>query len=299
MPPPTRFHDQGSGVPIYLVLLTGILAVSTGAIFARLADAPALVIAAYRVGLASLVLIPLACYRSLGELRSLTARDTGGVALAGFFLAMHFATWISSLKYTSIANSVVLVNMNPLWVGILAPLLLKEKFRRATLLGILLSIAGCLVIGSEDFMAGGPSLWGDFLAVMGGFCLAGYLMIGKKVRQSLSLLSYIALCYGSAAVILWAMVIFTGLQISGFSGQTFAAFWAMALVSQVVGHSCYNWALRYCSASLVALSLLGEPVGSTILAYLVFQEGLTPSKVGGGLLILTGIYLAARSETSA
>ena len=286
-------------IPTYLVLFSGILAISTGAIFVRLAEAPALVIAAYRVGLASLILIPLAFIKTRDELRHLTIGDVRGVLLAGLFLALHFATWISSLKYTSIANSVVLVNMSPLWVGILAPMILKEKVHRTTMVGIILSITGCLIIGSTDLVAGGQTLWGDCLAVIGGLCLAAYLMAGKKLRSRLSLLSYIAMCYGSAAVVLWLIVLSMGLQINGFTHQTFAAFWGMAVISQVIGHSCYNWALGYCSASLVALSLLGEPVGSTILAYLLFKEELTLIKFCGGLLIMTGIYLAAKQEVSA
>jgi drug/metabolite transporter (DMT)-like permease len=284
------------GIPTYLVLFSGILAISTGAIFARLADAPSLVIAAYRVGLASLLLLPIACYKTLDELQNLSIKDLGSVALSGLFLAMHFAAWISSLKYTSIANSVVLVNMSPLWVGILAPLLLQEKIRRTTILGILLSLAGCIVIGSGDLVVGGKTLWGDFLAVLGGFCMAGYLMMGKKLRQKISLIGYVALCYSSAAIILWIVVLLLGLKVSGFSGQTMAAFWSMAIISQVIGHSCYNWALRYCTTSLVALSLLGEPVGSSILAYFLFHEQLTLIKSIGGLLILSAIYLAARGE---
>ena len=287
------------GIPTYLVLFSGILAISTGAIFARLADAPSLVIAAYRVGFASLLLVPIACYKTLDELRNLSAKDLGSVALSGFFLAMHFAAWISSLKYTSIANSVVLVNMSPLWVGILAPLLLQEKIRRTTILGIFLSLAGCIVIGSGDLVTGGKTLWGDFLAVLGGFCMAGYLMMGKKLRQKISLIGYIALCYSSAAIILWIVVLLLGLKVSGFSGQTMAAFWSMAVISQVIGHSCYNWALRYCTTSLVALSLLGEPVGSSILAYFLFHEQLTLIKTIGGVLILSAIYLAARGEKKA
>ena len=286
------------GVPTYMVLCSGILAISTGAIFARLADAPALVTAAYRVGLASIILVPLACIKTRTELRHLTIKDLGCVLLAGLFLALHFATWISSLKYTSVANSVVLVNMSPLWVGLLAPLVLKEKLSRATLVGIILSISGCIIIGSGDLVAGGHTLWGDFLAIIGGLCLAGYLMAGKKVRARLSLLSYVAICYGSAAVVLWLVVLCMGLPIYGFTNQTLAAFWGMAIISQVIGHSCYNWALRYCSASLVALSLLGEPVGSTILAYFLFAEGLTVLKLCGGFLIMTGIYLAAKQEVS-
>ena len=290
---------DATGIPTYLVLCSGVLAISTGAIFARLADAPALVTAAYRVGLAALILIPMACIKTRDEIRHLTIKDIRGVLLAGLFLALHFATWISSLKYTTVANSVVLVNMSPLWVGLLAPLVLKEKVNQATMVGIILSIMGGLIIGSGDLAADSLTLWGDCLAVIGGLCLAGYLMTGKQLRSRLSLVSYVAMCYGTAAVVLWIIVLAMGFQIYGFTHQTLAAFWGMAIISQIVGHSCYNWALRYCSASLVALSLLGEPVVSTILAYLLFKEGLTLIKFGGGFLIMAGIYLAAKHEVSA
>ena len=289
-------QPDAPGVHPYLVLFGGIMAISTGAIFARIADAPSLVIAAYRVGIASLLLAPIALFKSFDAFSQLTRKDVQQVVLAGAFLAMHFATWISSLKFTTIANSVVLVNMSPLWVGILAPLLTKEKTHPSMRVSIVLSIVGCVVIGSGDLVLGAHALWGDFLALLGGICTAGYLMLGKRIRQKHSLIVYVSLCYGSAAVFLWAIVLLLGLQITGFSGQTTAAFWGMALISQIIGHSCYNWALRYCSTAFVALGLLGEPIGSTLLAYVLFHEGLTPAKSVGGLLILAAIYLAARSE---
>ena len=289
-------HNDAPRIHPYFILISGILAISTGAVFARLADAPSLVVAAYRVGLASLLLVPIACWKARDELRSLSSKDLKTAFLSGAFLAMHFATWISSIKYTSISNSVVLVSTSPLWVGILAPLLIKEKIKPMTLLSILLSFVGCVIIGSGDFSSGGSALWGDFLALMGGVCAAGYLILGKALRQKLSLLVYIAICYGSAAIILWIVVLMMGLQISGFSNQTLGAIWGMALISQIIGHSCYNWALRYCSTTLVALGFLGEPVGSTILAYFIFNEQLTLTKTLGGIIILLAIYLAARSE---
>jgi len=292
---PLIHHDKPTIHP-YFILISGILAISTGAIFARLADAPSLVIAAYRVGLASLFLVPIAFWRARDELKSLSSSDLKTTLLAGAFLAMHFATWISSLKYTSISNSVVLVSMSPLWVGVFAPLFLKEKIKRLTLVSILLSIFGCAIIGSGDVAGGGRALWGDFLALMGGLCAAGYLILGSRLRKKLSLLVYISICYGSAAIILWAVVLVMDLRISGFSGQTLWAIWGLALISQIIGHSCYNWALGYCSATLVALSFLGEPVGSTILAYLLFREDLTLTKAVGGFIILTAIYMAAKSE---
>ena len=280
----------------YMALIWGVMAVSTGAIFARLADAPALVIAAYRVGLATLVIAPIAWWKAGSELRRLTRRDLLLTAVSGLFLAMHFATWISSLNYTSVANSVVLVNTNPLWVGLFTPLITRERIRPAVAIAILLSVAGGVVIGIGDFASGSQALLGDGLALAGSICAAVYLLLGRNLRKNLSLLAYIFVCYGSAAVILWVLVLSLGLPISGFSGGTWACLWAMALFTQLVGHSSYNWALKWFSAGLIAISLLGEPIGSTILAYFIFDEGLTWSKFAGGALILCAIYLSARYE---
>jgi drug/metabolite transporter (DMT)-like permease len=280
----------------YVVLICGIIGVSTGSIFARLADAPALVTAAYRVGLASLILIPLAGWKARDELRNLSFHDIKLAIFSGLFLALHFASWISSLDYTAIANSVVLVNTIPLWVGLLTPLITKDRIQKATVISIIVSVIGATVIGFGDFATGGKALWGDFLAVVGAVCAAVYLLFGRNLRRKLSLLSYVAVCYGSAAVILWLIVIFLNLPITGYSTQTVAAFWAMALISQVIGHSSYNWALKWFSAGFIAVVLLGEPIGSTILAYIIFDEGLTWTKFAGGVFILSSIYIAASGE---
>jgi len=279
-----------------LALISGVLAVSTGAIFAKLAEAPALVIAAYRVGLASLILAPIAWWQARDELLGLEKKDYMLALLSGFFLALHFSTWISSLSYTSVANSVVLVNTNPLWVGILTPVISKDRLTLMTKIGIVISVIGGAIIGAGDFATGGQALWGDFLALLGSICAAVYLLLGRNLRRKLSLLAYVIICYGSAAIILWVLVIALGLQVVGFSSGTYAAFAGMALISQIIGHTSYNWALKWFSASLIAVSLLGEPIGATILAYIIFDETLTWTKLVGGSLILAAIYLAARGE---
>jgi drug/metabolite transporter (DMT)-like permease len=289
--------DAGPPFNPYFALIIGTMAVSTGAIFARLADAPALVIAAYRLGIASLVLAPVAWWKARDEIAGLSQRDLKLALLSGFFLALHFATWISSLDYTSVANSVVLVNTNPLWVGLLTPLIAGEKVRRAALVGIVISVIGGAIIGYGDFATGGKALRGDALALAGSICAAVYLLLGRNLRRKLSLLSYVFICYGSAAVILWIMVLSLGLPVSGFSGGTLAAFWGMALIAQIIGHSTYNWALKWLSAGLIAVSLLGEPIGSTILAYIIFDEGLSVYKFVGGGIIFSAIYIAASSES--
>jgi len=291
-----KMKNAASPLNPYAVLIIGIIGVSTGSIFARLADAPALVTAAYRMGLAALILIPLAAWKAGDELRNLSVRDIKLAILSGFFLALHFAAWISSLDYTAIANSVVLVNTIPLWVGLFTPLISKDRVSGSTIISIIVSIIGAAIIGFGDFATAGKALWGDLLAVCGAVCAAIYLLFGRNLRRKLSLLTYVAICYGSAAIILWLVVLFLNLPITGYSTQTVAAFWAMALISQLIGHSSYNWSLKWFSTSLVAVSLLGEPIGSTLLAYIIFDEGLTGMKLIGGLFILSAIYIAASGE---
>jgi drug/metabolite transporter (DMT)-like permease len=281
-----------------LILIIGILGVSTGSIFARLADAPALITAAYRVGLASLILIPLAAWKARDELRRLSFSEIRLAVLSGFFLALHFATWISSLDYTAIANSVVLVNTIPLWVGLFTPLIAKDRLARTTMISIIISVVGGVIIGFGDFASGGRALLGDLLAVLGAICAAIYLLLGGNLRRKLSLITYVALCYGSAALFLWGVVLVLNLSLTGYSTQTVAAFWAMAIISQIIGHSSYNWALKWFSAGFVAVALLGEPIGATILAYVIFDEGLTWTKFIGGLFILSAIYMAAAGENN-
>ncbi|MBU0544128.1 MAG: DMT family transporter [Proteobacteria bacterium] len=282
----------------YIALGIGVAAVSTGAVFARLAEAPAIVIAAYRVGLASLIIAPIAWIRAKDEIINLSRQELALAALSGLFLALHFATWISSLNYTSIANSVVLVNTNPLWVGLLTPFITGERLKTASVAGIILSVIGAAIIGAGDFAAGKNALFGDFLALIGGICAAFYLLIGRNLRRKLSLTAYIMVCYGSAAVFLWFAVLSMGMQITGYSSSTVASFFGLAIVSQLVGHTCFNWALRWFTPGLVAVTLLGEPIGSTILAYVIFNEKLTLLRLAGGGLILAAIYISASAENS-
>lgn len=277
-------------------MVGGIFAVSTGAIFARLADAPALVTAAYRVGMAVLLMAPVWLYLSRRTWGRITRRQAAAGVAAGTFLALHFATWIASLDYTSVANSVVLVNTNPLWVGLLSPLVTGERVHRLTAVGIVLSVMGGLLIGYGDVAVGRDALRGDALALAGGLCAAVYLMLGRNLRRHLPVSAYVLVCYGSAAVVLWLMVAAFRQPVSGFSGQTWGAFLGMALVAQIIGHTSYNWALGWVTPSLVAVSLLGEPICASIMAYFFFDEGITLLKLAGGGVILVAIVLSAMGE---
>lgn len=282
-------------MPVF-VLILGVMGVSSGSIFARLADADSLVICAYRVGIASCVLAPFALSFNRHEYRTLGRGDLLRTFMAGLFLACHFATWITSLSYTTVASSVVLVNTIPIWVVLIDFFRGAHRPSRKMWLCVLLSFLGAAIVGYGDLSFSGEALWGDFLAVAGAVFAAGYILFGKEVRKKLTLMPYVALCYGTAAVLLWTVVLALGLRITGFSTITWGAFLGMAVFSQVIGHSSYNWALRYFSAGFVAIMLLGEPIGGALLAYFLFDEVPTPIKFAGFALLLFSIVIAAREE---
>ena len=281
----------------YLWLATGITAVSFASILIRLAEAPSLVIAASRLTIASLILAPAAFIKSRGELRALTKADLGLAILSGLFLSLHFATWISSLEYTSVASSVVFVSTSPIFVGLASHFLLKERVSRQMFLGIAVSVLGGIIIGYGDFGLGTRELFGDLLALAGAVAVSGYLLIGRRLRPKLSLLSYIFLVYSTAAVSLIVLCLARGHPFAGYPTQTYLMFLLLAVVPQIIGHSSYNWALKYLPATFVGVGTLGEPVGSTILAYVILNEIPTLAKIGGGVLILAGIYISSRARS--
>ena len=292
-------------------ILVAILAVSTASIFIRFAQndgAPSLVIAALRLTFATLILAPIALTKHLEEIKRFTLNEILLGAFSGIFLAIHFATWISSLEYTSVASSVVFVSTGPLWVALLSPLLLKEHLARTAIFGLGLSLAGGTIIGLSDacvWDAGlscpalqdvmqGRAMWGNFLALLGALTVTGYLIIGRKLRSRVSLVPYIFMVYGMAAIALIVIMFVSGNSPFGFAPKTYGWIFLLAALPQLIGHSTYNWALKYLPAALVAVMTLGEPIGSAILAFFILNETPTPATLFGGALILTGIYLASR-----
>lgn len=274
------------------MLAIAVVCVSSGAIFARLAECPALAIAAWRMTFAT-GLISLALWRRGRELRELKRRDFTLGGAAGLCLAIHFATWISSLDYTTVASSVVLVNTTPLWVALLSPFMTCERTTRRAWAGIALSFIGTAFIGGGDIRIGGRALLGDALALAGGLALAIYLLLGRQLRAHLSLPSYCALTYSSATVALWLIALVASTPTAGFSMKSWAAIASMAVVAQIGGHTLYNWSLKHLPTSAIAVALLGEPIGSSLLAWRLFGEVPPPASLGGAGLVLFGIYLAA------
>ena len=286
----------------YLVLSIGILAVSSAAIlitFARAEGVPAVSIAALRLTFASLALAPFVWPRARGEWAKLTPRDFALALASGVSLALHFAFWISSLDYTSVMSSVVFVSTNPLFVGLASVLLLRESLRRGAIIGIVVAGIGGALIGFSDLgQAGAESLRGDALALAGAVAVSGYLLIGRRLRKQLSLLAYIGLVYTTAAIVLLAMTIAMGANLLGYSPIGYLLIALLAAGPQLIGHTSYNWALKYVSATFVTVTLLAEPIGATLLAIPILAQVPSPIRILGGALILVGIYFAARGETS-
>lgn len=298
-------------VPPALAIVFGILAVSTGSIFVRYAQgyAPSLVIAAYRLVLATLILAPLALLRYWDEIRRLQRWEFALASVSGFFLALHFATWISSLEYTTVASSVVLVSTAPVWVALLSPLTIRESLSRLIYIGMGMALLGSIIIGLSDSCSWselrlvcpsfnefvqGRAFLGDFLALIGAWMAAGYLLIGRRLRAGMSLVPYVFVVYGAAALVLVVIMFAAGQTPWGYPPQAYVWFLLLALVPQLMGHSTFNWALGYLSAAYVSITLLGEPIASTILAYLLLQEAPSGLKIFGAILILAGIYVASQ-----
>ena len=286
--------DRPGPLRLLILLIVGILAVSCGSIFVRLAAAPSLAVAALRVSWATLLLTPLALAGPVRELTPLTRRDWSLLLLSGAALALHFALWIASLSHTSVASSVLLVDTTPFFVGLASQWVLGRACHRWFWIGLGAAFLGCLVIFQGDWHQSQNSMKGNLLAVGGAVAAAIYLMVGARARQKLSLLAYVWPVYGCSALVLLISCLIAGTPLRGYSGRTYLFVFLLGLVPQCIGHTTYNWSLRWLSPALVALIGLAEPIAASFLAWIILHESLTAAKLIGGGIILLGIYLATR-----
>lgn len=286
----------------YLVLFGGVLIVAAASILIRFTQGmgvPSLAIAAGRLTFAALILLPIGFVRAGAEVRRLQRRELLLGLASGLLLAIHFAAWIASLEYTSVASSVALVSTNPLWVGLASLVLLRERLAPLMLLGILLTVGGSALIGISDSSGpnSGNAMLGNGLALLGAIAGSGYFLIGRTLRPRLTVLAYIWLVYSTAAVFLLvgALAVY-GSALFSYPPMAYVLLLCMAIGPQLLGHTSFNWALRYLSATFITISILGEPIGSAILAFLIFQEGFKEAQLAGFVILLAGVMLAAWSE---
>ncbi|MEW6496188.1 MAG: DMT family transporter [Cyanobacteriota bacterium] len=284
-----------------LVLVVGVFAISTAAIFIRLAIAAAgvkgvgfsLFLSASRLTIASLLLLP--AWRNL-KATSLSPGALRYAAAAGVCLAVHFATWITSLSFTSIAASTTLVTTNPVWVALLSWLWFKEKPTELTMLGIGVALVGGILITLGDagtVTAGNNPLLGNFLALIGSWMISLYLLLGREAqRRGLGIGTYVAVAYTTGALVLLPLPLLSGANYLGYPLAVYLYILAMAVAAQVIGHTTLNWAVRWIAPTLVTLAILFEPVSSSFLGYLIFNELPGVLVLVGAAILLGGVALA-------
>jgi len=307
------------------VAFVGIASISTAAVLIKLCDdAPPGVIAAGRLGVAAVILLAIMLAMRGRPVIRMPAGKWPAVILAGLLLGAHFFFWITSLKHTSVMSSVVIATTNPIFVGIASYFLFKEPIRRALVMGILLASLGGGVIAFSDHGAqpeahshntntanpGAPGpltvplgaastgshLYGDLMALLGAIMASCYYLVGRKVRGEIDLLSYILPVYAIAALVPAIASLYGRPDVTAYRTSTYIYILLLAVVPQLIGHGAINWCLRYVSATTVAIFILGEPIGASILAYIVQGEAIKPMQAVGGGLILLGVFVTTFSE---
>lgn len=276
----------------------GVASVAFSSILIRAAEAPAMSVAFFRNAVAAAILLPIALVRHRDELRSLGPREWGTALLSGSLLALHFATWIPSLSYTTVAASTVLVTTTPVWVALIGRAM-GETVNRRTAVGVGLTLAGAVLISGGDYGVSARAALGDLLALAGAVAAAGYLLAGRSLRQRISLTTYTGIAYTTTAAILAVVVSASEARFTGFEPRVWLLFLAMALVPQIGGHTVFNYLLGHVEAGTVAIAVTGEPVVASVLALVFFGEVPGWSAVAGGAVLLGGIWVVISAQARA
>jgi len=275
-------------------LFLGVLGISLSAIFVRGASAPSLVLAFYRMGFSALLLLPYCFHKCRRELRGLHAKDWLLAGLSGLFLGLHFAAYFESLRFTTIASSVVLVDAEVIFVAAGMYLLTKERLSPLAGLGALLALGGSAVIASGDFALGGTAFYGDLLALSGALFMAVYTMIGRLLRQRLSTAVYTLLVYIASALTLLIALLLSNQPLTGHGPEAMWAGLGMAVFCTLLGHSVFSWGLKYFPASYISTVKMMEPIFASLLGLLIFAEAPGFFTLLGGVVVLAGVWLCAR-----
>lgn len=277
----------------YVILFFGVFALSTSAIFVKLADAPATITAFYRLFFATIMLLPflLINKKNRHELNSLSKKQWGLGLFSGLFLAAHYVLWFESLNYTSVASSTVIVTLQPLFSMVGGYFLFKERFSKGAVIGCLVAIAGSIIIGWQDFQISGQALFGDILAFIAAGVITAYFFVGHHVRKNLSLIPYSVISYGSSTLLLGVFAFNQQTPFFNYSVQTWWSFIGLAIIATILGQTIFNWLLKWLSTSVISMSILGETIGTCILAYFILDEVISLQQGIGIAIILIGLAL--------
>ncbi|PEP59397.1 DMT family transporter [Bacillus toyonensis] len=281
------------GTDFEIILFFGVFALSTSAIFVKLADAPAAIIAFYRLLFATVILLPLLLFnkRNRNELKTLSKKQWGFGFLSGLFLATHYVLWFESLRYTSVASSTVIVTLQPLFSMVGGYFLFKERFTKGAVIGCFIAISGSIVIGWQDFQISGDALYGDILAFMAAGIITAYFFISQHIRKDLSLIPYSVISYGSSACFLGIFAYMQQQSFIHYATQTWLSFIGLAFIATILGQTIFNWLLKWMSATVISMSILGETIGTCVLAYFILSETITLQQALGISIIFIGLTL--------
>ncbi|GAB4075057.1 DMT family transporter [Barrientosiimonas marina] len=282
----------------YVAVVIGVASVSTSAVLVKLADqAPSAIIANHRLLLAVIIMAPFVLLKSRHEFQLIRKLDWLLSALAGIFLAFHFIFWFESLDYTSVASSVVLVTLQPIFAFLGTYLFFKERFSYGAIISMIIALLGSVIISWGDFQVSGIALFGDILALLGAVLITGYFLMGQQARKHLSLMTYTFIVYGISSLTLIIYNLFAGNAFFGYPADHWLVFLGLAIFPTFLGHSLFNWALKWLSTSTISMGIVFEPVGASILAYFVLGETITWSQWLGGSIVLFGLFLFIMSTT--
>jgi len=275
----------------YVAIAIGVISVSLSAIFVKLSSAESAVIAFYRMLFSVLIMSPVFLLKYKSELKLLQKRDWIFSIVAGVFLAFHFILWFESLNYTSVASSTVLVTLQPIFAFVGTYLFFKEKVAFQSIVAVIVAISGSLLISWGDFRVSGAALYGDGLALIACAFITGYLLFGQDVRKRLSLMTYTMVVYSVSTIMLFFYVLFMGQSFGPYESTDWLLFVMLAIVPNLLGHTLFNWSLKWVSTNTISIAILFEPVGAAILAFFIFNEKLILSQVIGGIIVILGILM--------
>ncbi len=288
--------DNRSPLPRWVLLallVTGIIAISFSSIFIRWSHAPSSVMAMYRLFITALLMAPFV-WRSKPDLKALRRADWGLMAVSGLFLALHFLFWMESLAFTSVASSTIILALEPILILAGAYWLFKERTTRKAVLGLAVAILGAALIGWGDIGISGRALTGDLLSLAGTAAVALHLLVGQRLASRVPSLFYSFFIFLVAGTAFLIYNLTRGTALGGYPAREWGIFLLLAVVPTVFGHVLFNWLLQYVNAVTVSMSVLGEPVGATILAYLLLDEQLTLTQGAAGLVIIWGVWYFMR-----
>ncbi|MBQ0139065.1 MAG: EamA family transporter [Kurthia sp.] len=274
-----------------LVIFIGVISVSASAIFVKLADAESGTIAFYRMLFSVLIMLPMFLLKHVGELKLFNRRDWLFSTIAGVLLAFHFILWFESLLYTSVASSTVLVTLQPLFAIVGTYFFFKEKLSVKGIVAMLVAVFGSVIISWGDFQVGGKAFYGDVLALVACAFITGYMLFGQEVRKRVGLTSYTMIVYSVSAITLAIYMLIKGESFTTNEPMNWLWFALLAIVPNLLGHSLFNWAIKYVSTNTTSIMILFEPIGATILAYYIFNEQLVFTQYVGGAVVILGILL--------